>query len=126
MKTTPVDPRMSASRRAAVARLIARGLVECGLQRGTWKLTKPAVKVCKGLWPEILPWSKWELAAAIAQRKTTQYYLDDHPAISGRRRRPRKAPKSSLQREVKAVLKSPLCEADNVSNPVTLMPLPIY
>jgi N-acyl-L-homoserine lactone synthetase len=80
MKTTPVDPRMRASRRAAagraVARLIARGLVECGLQRGTWKLTNPGVKVCKGLWPEILPWSKWELVAAIAQRKTTQDYLD--------------------------------------------------
>ena len=49
----------------AIARLILRGLVECGSERGKWKLTKAGLKVAKALYPELKPISKQEMAGQI-------------------------------------------------------------
>jgi hypothetical protein len=49
------DRKMRACRRAAagraIARLIKRGLLECGSARGTWRLTKRGLKAAKAAVP---------------------------------------------------------------------------
>jgi hypothetical protein len=84
--------RERASRRAAagrsIERLVRRGFLEC-CSRGHWRLTRRGFKVARALHPEVSPLKKRQVAAEIAWRKTMNAYLDEHPAISGRRRRPR-------------------------------------
>jgi hypothetical protein len=88
------DRRVRASRRAAaglsIARLIKRGLLErCA--RGRWRLTPAGLRVAWWLNPDFKPPTKRELARNIALRKTIQIWEDEHPTLSGKRRRRTKA-----------------------------------
>ena len=89
------DRRERASRRAAaglsVARLIRHGLLEC-CARGRWRLTPAGLKVAWRLYPDIKPPTKRQLAADIALRKAISQWQDEHPALSGKRRRRRSRP----------------------------------
>jgi hypothetical protein len=84
------DRRERASRRAAaglsIARLIKRGLLEC-CARGRWRLTPAGLKVAWRLNPDFKRPTKRELARNIALRKAIQIWEDEHPTLSGRRRR---------------------------------------
>lgn len=76
------------SKARAVARLASRGLVECGTEHGTWRLTKRGLTVAKALWPLLKPISKRELAHDIAFRDTIHEVLGPG---ARQRRRTRKA-----------------------------------
>ena len=88
------DRRIRASRRAAaglsIARLIKRGFLErCA--RGRWRLTPAGLALARRLNRQCKPPTKRELSRNIALRKAISAWEDEHPKLSGKRRRRTKA-----------------------------------
>jgi hypothetical protein len=84
------DRRERARRRAAaglsIARLIKCGLLEC-FARGSWRLTPPGLAVARRLYPDLKPPTKRQLTRDIAIHKATSQWADEHPTLSGERRK---------------------------------------
>jgi len=74
----------------SIARLAKRGLLEC-CARGRWRLTRAGLALARRLCPDLKAPTKRELARNIALRKAIQIWEDEHPALSGKRRRRTKA-----------------------------------
>ena len=98
MRPKPIaDHKERAAHRAAaglsIVRLVNRGLVK-GCSRGKWRLTPKGVRVAKVLWPEIVPLSKREVAAAIASDIELRNAI--HSVLGSRARQRPRARKVSL------------------------------
>jgi hypothetical protein len=93
MMTKYEDKKQRATRRAdtgrSIARLVARGLVEC-CARGKWRLTKRGATLARALYPEIVPLSKRGVASTIALREAVH-------AVAPRRRCKRVSAKKAGQ-----------------------------
>ena len=98
------DPRARATQRStagrAIARLIRRGLVECGPEHGHWRLTKRGLTVTKKLHPDLRPPTRREIARDIALQSAIHAAL---PA-SARGRRCRKRPVKATRDPEKVVI----------------------
>jgi hypothetical protein len=87
------DRKERACRRAdtgrSIARLIKRGVLACGSERGKWRLTPLGLAVARTLYPEMKPWTKRELAKTLALREAMH-------SVMGRRRGKRGSGKKAM------------------------------
>jgi hypothetical protein len=80
---------------ASIARLIKRRFLEC-CSRGHWRLSTAGLAVARRLYPDIKRPTKRQLAADVALRKAISQWEDEHPALAGKRRRPRARPPTAV------------------------------